>query len=808
MKKIPLFLFCLSMSFHSFSQPNNDTAWKKEYRESFAKINDLVHTKLEVQFDYSKSWLLGKVSLTIKPHFYSTDSLLLDAKQMDITKVALINNNKQRSLKYTYDGWRLHVQLDKVYKAGEAYTVYIEYTAKPDEAKVAADGYKGLYFINPKGTIKDKPVQIWTDGEMEFTSYWCPVIDKPNQKTTSEIIMTVPAKYVTVSNGKLISQHNNSNGTRTDHWKMDLPLAPYLFFMAVGDFAIVKDEYKGKEVNYYVEKEYASTARKIFGLTPAMIGFFEKITGVPYPWVKYSQIALRDFTSTAMENTSITAHAAAAQQDERELKDGNGWENNIAHELFHQWFGDYVTCESWSNLSLNESFASYGQYLWKEHQYGADAAAEENYNQLRSYLNNNSNEQKDLIRFYYANQQDMFDEVSYEKGSVVLNMLRHYIGDSAFFKGMHLYLETNKFKNAEVHQLRLAMEEVTGKDLNWFFDQWYFSYGHPKVTIDYNYNDAAGKVMIVISQTQGADHLFKIPLSIDIYNGAVKQRHEVWLNNEKDTFYFNYTSRPDLVNVDADKFILWQKKDNKTLENFIYQYSYGRNYVDRCEAIAACASHPENTVAMDLLKGALKDKYGGLRQYAVQLLNMKSDTIKQAVEPILVDLAKNDNNSQVRLLSIRQLKNYPGHNKDLAVALVNDSSYLIAGEALSLLGVQDSAMAYAEAKRLAKFKAKSILADVIFTTLAKAGLENDFDLTVAKYMELPFRLRTTRNFAAYLMKIQSTEKFKKGIDAIIYIRDTAPSFVETINKEILGGIMTKKEAAGSQEEVDYIKSKL
>jgi aminopeptidase N len=213
-------------------------------------------------------------------------------------------------------------------------------------------------------------MELWTDGETERTSGWCPVIDKPNQKTTEEISMTVPDRWVTLSNGLLIAQKKNANGTRTDHWKMDLPHAPYLFFMGAGDFSIVKDSFKGKEVNYYVEPEYASVARRIFGLTPSMIGFFERITGVPFPWPKYDQIALREFTSTAMENTTATAHADGAQQDARELVEGNRWESNIAHELFHQWCGDYVTCESWSNLTLNESFANYSQYLWKEHAYG------------------------------------------------------------------------------------------------------------------------------------------------------------------------------------------------------------------------------------------------------------------------------------------------------------------------------------------------------------------------------------------------------------------------------------------------------
>ena len=293
-----------------------------------------------------------------------------------------------------------------------------------------------------------------------------------------------------------MSQKKNADGTRTDYWKMDLPHAPYLFFMGVGDYAIVKDSYKGKEVSYYVEKEYAPVARKIFGNTPEMIEFFSKITGVHYPWVKYSQIAGRDYVSGAMENTTATIHQEGAQQDARQLIDGNIWEGTIAHELFHQWFGDYVTAESWSNLTLNESFADYSQHLWDEYKYGKDAGDAENYQGMQGYLQSGS-ESKDLVRFFYADKEDMFDQVSYQKGGRILHMLRNFVGDSAFFKSLNLYLTTNKFKSAEAHQLRLAFEEVTGHDLNWFFNQWYYGNGHPNVDISYNYDARRKRCMFI-----------------------------------------------------------------------------------------------------------------------------------------------------------------------------------------------------------------------------------------------------------------------------------------------------------------------
>ena len=491
---------------------------------------------------------------------------------MEFRKVAILKGTQQIPLKYEYDDFLLKIKLDKPYRSNESYTIFIDYTAKPDEfeakyAEGALLGIKGMYFINPKGEEKGKPTQIWTQGETESSSAWFPTIDKTNQRTTQELTVTVNNKYVTLSNGKLVSQKKNADGTRSDYWKMDLPHAPYLFFLGVGEYAVVKDTWKGKEVNYYVEPEYASVAKRIFGNTPEMMSFFSKITGVEYPWVKYSQITGRDYVAGAMENTTATIHQETAQQDARQLVDGNFWESTIAHELFHQWFGDYVTTESWSNLTLNESFADYSQTLWEEYKYGKDAGDAENFQGMQGYLQSGS-DTKDLVRFYYSNKEDMFDAVSYQKGGRILHMLRNYVGDSAFFKSMNNYLTTNKFKAAEAHHLRLAFEEVTGRDLNWYFNQWYFGSGHPSVTIDYEYNDAAGKVNVIIKQTQKTGKLFKLPLAIDIYNGTNKVRHSVWAKNAVDTFTFNYTKRPELVNVDGDKVTLWLKRDNKTLENY------------------------------------------------------------------------------------------------------------------------------------------------------------------------------------------------------------------------------------------------
>lgn len=825
---LSILFFLAGLSVMAQTKPAADTAWKKEYRETATRINDLVHTKLEVKPDFSKSWLYGKAWITLKPHFYATDSLTLDAKGMEIKKIALIKGTQQLPLKYTYDDWQLKIHLDKTYKATESYTVYVEYTAKPDEfeekyAQGAMLGIKGMYFINPKGEDKNKPTQIWTQGETESNSAWFPTIDKTQQKTTQELTVTVADKYVTLSNGKLVSQKKNADGTHTDYWKMELPHSPYLFFLGVGEYAIIKDSWRGKEVNYYVEKEYASVAKKIFGNTPEMISFFSKITGVDYPWVKYSQITGRDYVAGAMENTTATIHQESAQQDARELVDGNNWEGTIAHELFHQWFGDYVTAESWSNLTVNESFADYSQTLWDEYKYGKDAGDAENYQGMQGYLMSGS-DKKDLVRFHYKDREDMFDAVSYQKGGRILHMLRNAVGDSAFFKSLNNYLTTNKFKAAEAHQLRLAFEEVTGRDLNWFFNQWYFGSGHPTVDISYLYNDTTGIAQVIVRQTQKTK-IFTLPIAIDVYNGAAKTRYNVWSKNAADTFTFTYKTRPDLINVDADKVMLWVKKDAKTLENYIHQYTYAGNYVDRREAIEFAAKNQADPKAAALLKTALTDKYKGLRAFTISKLDLKKENIKNSVEPVLADIAKNDKAATVKAAAIDRLGEY--NKKEYAELFknaVNDSSYTVAGNALAALANVDPEASAAIVKKLADTKMKGVLQEVVMGEILKSGDETMADKIIGDFAAMPLsqgKFQALNGLSTYLSAIKNIEKIKWGVDEVVKFREKVPENFRNqtdpfINGMVLKGILAAKgkqlketpDDKALAELVEYIKAKL
>ncbi|WP_372767800.1 M1 family metallopeptidase [Lutibacter sp.] len=687
------------------------SAQDRMYQAEREKINDLVHTKLKVDFNFEKSQLNGEAWVTLTPHFYKVNKVVLDAKSFNIYEVK-VNNAKAG---YNYSENELTIELDKAYKKGEEYTVYIKYTAKPEEVTQQGSenitDAKGLYFIDPKEEDPDKPTQIWTQGETESSSCWFPTIDSPNQKTTQEIYMTVPDKFVTLSNGTLKSQTKNPNGTRTDYWKMDQKHAPYLVFMGVGEFSIVKDSWNGIEVNYYVEPEFALEAKAIFGNTPEMITFYSTLTGIPYPWDKYSQIVVRDYVSGAMENTTAVVHAENAHQKKGQLIDNNEWESTIAHELFHHWFGDLVTSESWSNLTVNESFATYSVYLWFAHKYGKDKADANMYSDVQTYMQSKS-EDKDLVRFYYLDREDMFDTVSYHKGNAILHMLRDILGDDAFFQGMNTYLTEHKYGTAEAQDLRLAFEKVSGKDLNWFFNQWYYGNGHIKMNVTYDYNTINKTVTVNVNQK---GNIFKFPLSIDIYEESGKTSHNVWVENAQNSFTFSFNKLPKLINIDAKHVLLAEIAEKKTLEEYIYQFNNAPHYLDRRLSLEEISKNQSNKEAFNTLIKALNDPYYEIRVLALENIDLFQKYNKKEAIDKIVNLAQFDPKTLVQAAAIGIIgKLIDPIYKPLFEKGMTSESYSVTGNSLTSLYLIDKQAAIAKVNSLSE-DTKDYLADAITT---------------------------------------------------------------------------------------------
>ena len=690
------------------------------YRASETVLTDLIHTKLEVSFDWSKSWMFGKETLTAKPHFYATNQLILDAKGMEIKAVSL--NGAPLIFQYANDV--LTITLDKTYKRSEQYTVVIDYIAKPDErltsGSSAISSDKGLYFINPKGLENNKMPQIWTQGETEASSVWFPTIDAPNSKTTQEIFITVDNKYVTLSNGKLISSKENGNGTRVDHWKQELPHAPYLFMMGVGEFKVVKDYYTRQngtqmEVNYYVEPEWESSAKAIFGETPAMIDYFSKLLGVEYPWDKYSQIVVRDYVSGAMENTGAVVFGDYAYKTARELLDGND-QSTIAHELFHHWFGDLVTCESWSNLSLNESFANYSQYLWDEFKFGKDEA---DFRALEEadgyYASADQSGYHNLIWFDYNSQEDMFDGHSYNKGGRILHMLRSYLGDEAFFLSLQNYLKTNAYHPAEFNELRLAFEAVSGEDLNWFFNQWYLDKGHPTLEIDYAYETAAKNVRLTIKQVQGDEfRTFKMPVNVTVFDdrGATTQR--VWIDEKTENIDLAVVGALKNVIFDEQAMLLARIVETKPQDWYIHQYYNGKKYTHRKNAFQFGLT-TQTTATDQLILDGLKDPFWDIRATAMSNYSRLSSDAKLRALAIIKSAVQRDVNPQVRAAALTVIstnatvEEAEGYLED---RIKNDQSYAVMSKALEELAKVNAPNALLFAKKLENEPSSKMLGSI------------------------------------------------------------------------------------------------
>ncbi|HEV2480643.1 MAG TPA: M1 family aminopeptidase [Puia sp.] len=630
------------------------------WRGSAPKINDLVHTRLDVRPDYKKCYLYGEERLTLHPHFYPTDTLTLDAKGMDIRAITIVKANRELPLHYRYNGQTITIHLDKTYKKEDHYTIHLAYTAKPNQLKLADTTLlkynKGLYFVNPDSSEKNTPVQVYTQGETENASVWFPTIDKPDQKTTSELHITIPAKYITLSNGRLAAQHDNHDGTRTDTWKMDLPNPPYLFMLAVGDFRIYHDHWRDKPVDYYLEPEYAPYAKAIFGATPEAIDFFSKTLHYDFPWNKYAQIVVRDYASGGMENTTATLLNDYVQRTPRELLDvyyGKG-EKTIVHELFHQWFGCLVTCRNWGNQAVDETFSEFGDGLWAGHKYGKDEEDALRDHDWQTYLKDPNAATRTIVRHHYANELDMFDVVTYYKGSNVLNMLRTYLGDSAFYEGLSRYLHQQAFGNGDVQQLRLALEEVSGLDLTWFFDQWYYRPGHPVLDIRYDWNPSTGAETVYVRQTQQGPP-YALPVAVDIYNQGRVERHNAWLTTSADTLSFQTATQPDLINVDAQRVLVAKIDDHKTMRELLFQYTHAPLYLDRKQAIDAAIARPDDPLAEEILLKALQDKYYGLRIAVLQAISKANPDLKAAAMPTIVLQAQNDSNTLARAAAIEVL---------------------------------------------------------------------------------------------------------------------------------------------------------
>lgn len=624
----------------------------RAYQESAQRSVDLLHTRLDISVDWTSQKVLGNATLSLRAYARPQDSIVLDAVNMEIRSVVDVSSGK--ALDFQYDGERLVIFPRSRLDFSPVLTCRIEYTADP--TRNAGGREQGMYFIDPLDTIPDLPTQLWTQGETQNNSRWFPTIDQPNERTTQEVLIRIEDKYTTLSNGVLFDSQKHRDGTRTDHWKMDLPHAPYLFMLAVGTFDVVTEPWEDIEVAYYVDPGYGPDAKEIFAHTPEMLSFFSDRLGFPFPWSRYAQIVVHQYISGAMENTTAVVYGDFVQHHSDDMLTTGENDDIVAHEMIHQWFGDLLTCESWANLAMNEGFANWGEYLWAEHKYGKDEGDRNRLGNLRGYLRSAARGIRPIIDYYYEDPDEMFDAHSYNKSSLVIHMLRKLLGDEVFFRGISQYLRDNAFSAVEVDNLRLSMEKASGRDLKQFFQQWFLEEGHPVVRVESNYDSLKGELTLIFDQAHNTDSVrraFDLPVDVDIHfeDGSVLS-NTLQLEDRSQVFNIPLNAAPAVVVCDPGSDLLWDMVHPKDQEEYAWQMKLASGYSARIEAADFMMINQDTYEEEELLL-ILKDPHWAVRRAGV--ISWSLDKNLKGKELMVEMLGDENVDSRVRLAIIYAL---------------------------------------------------------------------------------------------------------------------------------------------------------
>ena len=641
-----------------------------------SKQYDLQHSRMEFSFDVDQKQVIGDVvhSLTI---LQETPSVSFDAVGLNIHSVTV---NKAKA-KFEAKPEKLVVSLPENAKPGDKFEIEIKYDAKPS---------KGMYFILPDQDYPDRPKQIWTQGESEDTRYYLPTYDEPNDRLTTETIITAPASWLTIANGKLINVTGGSNGTKTWTWRESQPSSTYLITVVAGEFDEVKDSWHGMPVTYYAPKGRGDRLSVNYGRTPQMIDLFSKRYGVNYPWEKYAQVMVDDFVAGGMENSSATTNTSQSLVNPRLVSESpTGEDDLISHELTHQWFGDLVTCKDWGDIWLNEGFATFGEAVWLESHFGKDTADYQRWQAASEWLRETNLYSKPIVRHDLSEGSDEFDGNAYTKGGWVLYMLRHQMGEDAFWAGIKHYLEVNRGKNVVTADFAKAMEEASHHNIDQFLSQWIYGAGAPKFDLSYTYDDAKHQVALTVKQTQtreGRVGIFHVPVEVEITTASGPKLYDIAVSKEMQTFDFPAQSAPLMVLFDKGGQVLQSSDFHKEKAEWLYQLKNASELADRADAAVALRKwKSDDAVAAALGEAARKDKAYGVRIVAAESLGELGSPSAKAQ---LLEALNTKDSPWVRRAQVEALGNFHG---DSAIAVKldeiarEDSSYRARAAALQAL---------------------------------------------------------------------------------------------------------------------------
>jgi aminopeptidase N len=638
---------------------------------------DLQHSKMAFRFDIEQKKVLGDVTHSISLLREGASKISFDSVGLTIESVSV--NRAPAKFESTAD--KLIVALPALTHAGDKLEIEIRYEGKPA---------KGLYFILPDKEYPDRPKQIWTQGESEDTRYYLPTYDYPNDRLTTETILTVPASWITVANGRLISVSNPSGGMKTWTWREALPSSTYLITVVAGEFDEVKQSWRGIPVTYYAPKGRGDRLLPNYERTPAMMEVFSKKLGVDYPWEKYAQTMVDDFVAGGMENTSATTNTSNSLKDPKLIPEFPGDQDPlISHELAHQWFGDLVTCKDWGDIWLNEGFATFFEMVWSEEHYPKEQADYERWQKMKEWQDQTGLYAKPIVRHDFDDSSE-FDDNAYGKGGLVLYMLRHEIGEESFYRGLKRYLEANRGKNVVTADLIKAFEEANHIDVQHFFDEWIYGAGAPKFEISYTYDDAKHQIALSVKQTQkveGRVGIFQVSVDVEVVTSSGSKLHTIHVSKEAETFAMPADAQPLRVVFDKGGRLLKFADFHKEKKEWLYQLKNAADLADRADAVAALGKMKnDDEVLAALGNAASTDKAWGVRDLAADTLGRMANAgaAKQLLEALNSNEQPFVRNHIVAALG--EIKDEPKIAAKLETIARDDASYRARANALQSLG--------------------------------------------------------------------------------------------------------------------------
>ncbi len=644
------------------------------------------HIRLELSFDIAKRRLFGEMTVTLSALIDGLRRVELDGVELLVKSVMM----EGRELEFEYSGRTIGIELGRQLNAGERVTFTVKYEASPR---------KGLYFIQPDEAYPSKPVQIWTQGEDEDSRYWYPCYDYPNDRSSFELIATVPGNFTVVSNGKLMQVSENADGTKTFHWREDTPHPTYLNSLVAGEYVKLSEKYDGVDVEYYVYPGREEEGRRSFGKTPKMLRFFEEKLGIKYPYVKYAQTVVADFTFGGMENISATTQTELTLHDERAHLDYIS-DHLVAHELAHQWFGDLLTCRDWSHGWLNEGFATYFGNLFYEYDQGRNEFIYRMTSFIRGeYMDEDAERyRRPIVEKVYETASEVFDHHLYEKAAWVLHLMRFTLGDALFWKSMQHYVKKHQLKNVETDDLRKAIEEATGRNLEGFFAQWFYKAGHPEFKVTYRWNDEDKTAALTVTQTQStADDtpIFQLPVDVKFTTEKGPETFRVEISEKEHTFYFPLATKPKTVEFDPDEWILKTLNFEKPRDLLLNQLS-SENLIERIRGVQGLGKLGTKEDVEAIERVLMEDSFWGVQAEAAKVLGtLRSD---EALEALLRGASVK--HPKARRAVVRALGEFKKEKAAIALIpiLQHDESYYVEGVAATSLGKTRSEKAFEHLK--------------------------------------------------------------------------------------------------------------